>query len=177
MILDEFQNLAGYVYPEPYYQTGVIETMPGSFHSIVESKIAPMLVTGSYVGWMIEISEKYLQAGRLTELYMNPYLTSEEGLQAVYKYTEIYNEPVTSEKDTLKALTPEALGALPHELLTGLERASVLGDSDSVESLTDDIRSYNAALADALAVRVADFEFEKILTAIQQTRMENNDSS
>ena len=97
VILDEFQNLAGYIYPDPHYQTGVIETMPGSFHSIVESKIAPMLVTGSYVGWMIEISEKYLQAGRLTEWYMNPYLTSEEGMQAVYKYAEIYNEPVTNE--------------------------------------------------------------------------------
>ena len=97
VILDEFQNLAGYIYPDPHYQTGVNETMPGSFHSLVESKIAPMLVTGSYVGWLIEISDKFLQAGRLTEIYMNPYLTPEEGLQAVYKYAESYGESITNE--------------------------------------------------------------------------------
>jgi len=101
VILDEFQNLAQYVYRNEQCEGKPDESMPGSFHSIVESKIAPMLVTGSYVGWLIEISEKYLQAGRLTELYMNPYLTSEEGLQAVYKYAEIYNEPVTNQSALL----------------------------------------------------------------------------
>jgi len=97
VILDEFQNFAQYVYRNEQCEGKPDESIPGSFHSIVESKIAPMLVTGSYVGWLIKISAKYLQAGRLTEFYMNPYLTSEEGLQAVYKYAEIYNEPVTNE--------------------------------------------------------------------------------
>ena len=60
-----------------------------------------------------------------------------------------------------KALTPKALGALPHELLTRLEQALMDGDTDRVESLTEDIRLYNTALADALAVMVADFEYAK----------------
>ena len=97
VILDEFQNLARYVYPDPHYQTSPIETLPGSFHSIVESKVAPMLVTGSYVGWLLEISSKYLQAGRLSRFRISPYLTPEEGLQAVYKYAEVYEEPITNE--------------------------------------------------------------------------------
>ncbi|MDM8550175.1 hypothetical protein QUF72_08865, partial [Desulfobacterales bacterium HSG2] len=97
VMLDEFQNLAGYVYPDPHYQTGVIETMPGSFHSVVESKIAPMLVTGSYVSWLLEIAGKYLQAGRLDEWHITPYLTPEKGLDAVYGYARVYNEPVTNE--------------------------------------------------------------------------------
>ena len=53
IIIDEFQNLTQYVYPDPLYQTAPIESLAGSFHSLSESKIAPMLVTGSYVGWLL----------------------------------------------------------------------------------------------------------------------------
>jgi len=96
VILDEFQNLAQYVYRDEACQNALDETMPGSFHSLSESKIAPMLVTGSYVGWLLEISGKYLEAGRLSRWRMTPYLTPEEGLQAVYKYAEFYDEPITN---------------------------------------------------------------------------------
>jgi len=97
VILDEFQNLAQYVYPDPHYQTSPISGLPGSFHSVVESKIAPMLVTGSYVGLLMKISSQYLQGGRLSQWRMTPYLTSQEGLQAVYKYSQVYDEPITNE--------------------------------------------------------------------------------
>ncbi len=97
VIIDEFQNFAGCVYPDRFFHTRPIKALPGSFHSLSESKIAPMLVTGSYVGMMLEITSKYLQAGRLAPWRFNPYLTIEEGLQAVYKYAGFYNEPVTNE--------------------------------------------------------------------------------
>ncbi len=96
VIIDEFQNLAGYVYRDEACERAHYETMPGSFHSFSESKIAPMLVTGSYVGWLMEIAGKYLQAGRLKNMRMSPYLTPAEGLQAVYKYAEVFNEPITN---------------------------------------------------------------------------------
>jgi len=97
VILDEFQNLTQYIYPDQQYQTSPIETLAGSFHSLSESKIAPMLVTGSYVGWLIQIIGKYLEAGRLKRMYMSPYLTEDEGLQAVYKYAEYWQESITNE--------------------------------------------------------------------------------
>lgn len=97
VILDEFQNLAQYVYHNQQCEGKPDKTIPGSFHSLSESKIAPMLVTGSYVGWLIEIQGKYLEAGRLSHWYMPPYLTLEEGLQAVYTYAEVYNEPITND--------------------------------------------------------------------------------
>ena len=56
-----------------------------------------MLVTGSYVGWLIEIAGRYLEGGRLSEIYMDPYLTPEKGLEAVYRYAECFGEPVTNE--------------------------------------------------------------------------------
>ena len=97
VIIDEFQNLTQYVYPDPLFQTAPIDTLAGSFHSLSESKIAPMLVTGSYVGWLLMVIRKYLEAGRLKQIHFSPYLTEEEGLQAVYKYAQFYQEPITNE--------------------------------------------------------------------------------
>jgi len=97
VILDEFQNIAGYVYRDETCKGEPDESMAGSFHSLSESKIAPMLVTGSYISWLIEISGKYLQAGRLDEWRINPYIEQEKSLEAVYRYAQVYNESVTNE--------------------------------------------------------------------------------
>ncbi|MCB0063721.1 MAG: hypothetical protein KDE19_16475 [Caldilineaceae bacterium] len=97
VILDEFQNIASYIYPDPEFKTKPIASMPGSFHSLSESKYAPMLVTGSYIGILQRIMDEYLEAGRLSITRFAPYLTPEEGLEAVYKYAEIYQEPITNQ--------------------------------------------------------------------------------
>ncbi|MEZ4736509.1 MAG: hypothetical protein R3E79_56200 [Caldilineaceae bacterium] len=64
--MDEFQNIASYVYPDPEFQTKPIASMPGGFHSLSEFKVAPMLVTGSYIGILRHIMDEYLEAGRLS---------------------------------------------------------------------------------------------------------------
>ncbi|MCP4753981.1 MAG: hypothetical protein GY866_24110, partial [Proteobacteria bacterium] len=97
VIIDEFQYIVKYVYSDQNRQVGPDETLAGSFHDCVESKEAPMLVTGSYVGWLTAVIDRYLEAGRLKRFYMNPYLAPEEGLQAVYRYAEFYDEPITNE--------------------------------------------------------------------------------
>jgi hypothetical protein len=97
VIIDEFQNFTQYVYRDEKCLTEPDETLAGSFHSLSESKIAPMLVTGSYVGWLVMVIRKYLEAGRLKQIYFSPYLTPDEGLQAVYKYAQFYHEPITNE--------------------------------------------------------------------------------
>jgi hypothetical protein len=56
-----------------------------------------MLVTGSYVGWLINIIDTYLEAGRLKRYMMNPYLEPEAGLEAVYRYAAHYEESITNE--------------------------------------------------------------------------------
>ncbi len=101
VILDEFQNLAEYVYHNERCEGKPDETIPGSFHSLSESKIAPMLVTGPYMSWPIRIAGKYLEARRLSEICMDPYLTQEKGLEAVYRYAECLGEPVTNETAVL----------------------------------------------------------------------------
>ncbi|WP_186441715.1 hypothetical protein, partial [Desulfamplus magnetovallimortis] len=97
VIIDEFQNITNTIYHDKDRQTNPDETMAGSFHGVSESKIAPMLVTGSYVGWLVGILDKYLEAGRLKRFFMSPYLTPDEGLQAVFKYSEYYEKPITTE--------------------------------------------------------------------------------
>jgi len=97
VILDEFQYITKFVYPDKDYKNGPIETMAGSYHSLSESKIAPMLVTGSYAGWLLSIMHQYLEAGRLKPLHFSPYLAEDEGLQAVYQYAEFYGVAITNE--------------------------------------------------------------------------------
>ncbi len=97
VIIDEFQNITQYIYHDRERKGKPDETLAGSFHEVVESKIAPMLVTGSYVGWLITVIDKYLEAGRLKRHFINPYLTPEEGLQAVYKYSEYFGVPITNQ--------------------------------------------------------------------------------
>ena len=97
VMIDEFQYLSQFIYRDEACERVVDDSMPGSYHGLSESKLAPMLVTGSYMGWLIKISGQYLQGGRLTQWFMSPYLPPEEGLQAVYAYAAVYNEPVTNE--------------------------------------------------------------------------------
>ena len=97
VILDEFQYIAKSVYRDEKCEGKPNDSLPGSYHSLSESKIAPMLVTGSYAGWLLSIMHEYLEAGRLKPLHFSSYLTSDEGLQAVYKYAGFYGEEITNE--------------------------------------------------------------------------------
>ncbi|MGD9975127.1 MAG: restriction endonuclease [Desulfatirhabdiaceae bacterium] len=97
VMIDEFQNTGEYIYRDQECHTSKDPTIPGTWHDLSESKLAPMLVTGSYVGWLINIIDTYLEAGRLKRFVLNPYLIPEEGLQAVYQYSRLYEEPITNE--------------------------------------------------------------------------------
>jgi len=97
VIIDEFQYLTTNIYALQDFSGSPIESMPGSFHEVSESKVAPMLATGSYVGWMVEIMGRYLEAGRLSHINFSPYLAEDEGLEAVYRYAEFFEEPITNE--------------------------------------------------------------------------------
>ncbi len=95
VMIDEFQNTGEYIYMDEHHQH-VDNSIPGTWHDLSESKLAPMLVTGSYVGWLINIIDTYLEAGRLKRYMMNPYLEPEAGLEAVYRYAAHYEESITN---------------------------------------------------------------------------------
>lgn len=96
VILDEFQYIESILYSDQQLASK-LTGMAGSYHGLSESKVAPMLVTGSYIGLLKKIMNEHLEAGRLTITRFEPYLTPEEGLLAVYKYAEVYQEPITNQ--------------------------------------------------------------------------------
>ena len=96
VMIDEFQNTGEYIYMDKTHEH-VDKTIPGTWHDLSESKLAPMLVTGSYVGWLINIIDTYLEAGRLKRYYMNPYLEPEAGLEAVYRYAAHFDQSITNQ--------------------------------------------------------------------------------
>jgi hypothetical protein len=100
-IIDEFQNTGEYIYRDQECRDVKEDTIPGTWHDLSESKYAPMLATGSYVGWLLNVLGIYLEGGRLKLTRIAPYLTSDEGLQAVYQYAEYYGQAVTNETAVL----------------------------------------------------------------------------
>jgi len=97
VILDEFQYTTQYIYRDEKCEGKPDDTLAGSYHSLSESKIAPMLVTGSYPNRLLKIISQFFGAGRLKQIRFFPYLTKDEGLQAVYQYAQHYGEPITNE--------------------------------------------------------------------------------
>jgi hypothetical protein len=97
VILDEFQYITQYVYHDEKLDGNPDDTLPGSYHSLSESKYAPMLVTGSYPGWLLNIFSKYLEAGRLRPTKLSPYLANDEGLEAVYRYAQYFGAELTND--------------------------------------------------------------------------------
>ena len=102
VMIDEFQHLSKYIHRDQACENPPIESLPGSYHKVSESKIAPMLVTGSFTSWLVDIMQKYLEAGRLSQHPISPYLASEEGLEAVKTYARVYKEKITP--DTAKQI-------------------------------------------------------------------------
>jgi uncharacterized membrane-anchored protein len=81
-----------------------------------------------------------------------------------YRYAESRGEgscPVTSDE-----ITARWRAHSPPALLTRLERATVETDMQRVAALISEIRTHDAALADALSALANDFEYDKILQAI-----------
>ncbi len=101
VILDEFQYITRYIYRDEKGEGNADETLAGTYHSLSESKIAPLLITGSYMSWLMDIMTQYLQGGRVIEFYISPYLTPDEGLQAVYQYAEFYQANMTNKSAIL----------------------------------------------------------------------------
>ncbi len=85
----------------------------------------------------------------------------------------IYDEPTgsTQPKTAMEnSLTLSALAALPTPLLANLEQAASFSDMATIDGYIDEIRSHNAALAEALATLANDFEYGKIVSLIQDAK-------
>lgn len=96
VMIDEIQFMTKYIFRDRDYKVRA-HNLPGAFHGLVESKIAPMLVSGSYIGWMTQMIRTMFVGGRLKQTEISPKLTFAEGMEAVYRYAEYYRVPITDE--------------------------------------------------------------------------------
>jgi hypothetical protein len=96
VMIDEIQFMTRYIFRDPDYKARA-HNLPGAFHGLVESKIAPMLVSGSYIGWMTQMIRTMFIGGRLKQTEISPKLTFTEGMEAVYRYAEYYRQSITDE--------------------------------------------------------------------------------
>ncbi|MCP4352842.1 MAG: hypothetical protein GY795_45910, partial [Desulfobacterales bacterium] len=101
VMIDEIQYMTKYIYRDKDCKI-LFRNLPGGFHGLVELKIAPMLVSGSYIGWMAQMMQEMFVGGRLKRTPVSPKLTFAGGMKAVYRYAE-YHSIIIDEKTALAA--------------------------------------------------------------------------
>jgi hypothetical protein len=94
VMLDEIQFMTKYIYWDREKKVKA-RNLPGAYHGLVESKVAPMLVSGSYIGWMVQMMRDMFVGGRLKRTPVSPRLAFNEGMEAVYRYAEHYGAPIS----------------------------------------------------------------------------------
>jgi hypothetical protein len=87
IMIDEIQYMTRYIFKDKEEKIRAYN-LPGIFHGMVELKFCPMLVSGSYIGWMVKMMEEMFVGGRLRNMSVSSSLTFDEGMTAVYKYAE-----------------------------------------------------------------------------------------
>jgi PAS domain S-box-containing protein len=87
-----------------------------------------------------------------------------------YIYDKDVQQPVSPAEAEMSMLTPAVFEALPPELLANLEHATITNDITMIASLIDQIRAYDATLADMLAQLIDNFEYMKILRCLQEVK-------
>ena len=103
-MIDEFQFLNEMIYRDKSQQRKQ-DDLAGGYLSTAESKIAPLLVSGSWVGWlmnqlkmMLPARFKYKSLGNMSE---------DEAVEMVFNYSRFFDVPVTEENAYLIAKLSE----------------------------------------------------------------------
>ncbi|MCP4151762.1 MAG: hypothetical protein GY757_28720, partial [bacterium] len=71
------------------------DTLAGGYLSTAESKVAPLLVSGSWVGWLMKELNTMLPA-RFRYKYLKN-MPQDEAIETVYKYSRFFEVPMTEE--------------------------------------------------------------------------------
>jgi len=103
-MIDEFQFINAIIYRDK--DTKILaRNLAGGYLSSAENKIAPLLVSGSWVGWLMNLLKKMLPAR--FRYYPLENMPQEEAIEMVYKYSQFFDAPVTEETAYLIAQMAE----------------------------------------------------------------------
>jgi hypothetical protein len=93
-MIDEFQFLNAMIYRDKAMNI-LADTLAGGYLSTAESKIAPLLVSGSWVGWLMKELSSMLPARFRNKFIKN--MPENEAEELLYKYARFFDVPVTEE--------------------------------------------------------------------------------
>jgi hypothetical protein len=91
-MIDEFQFLNAKIYRDKEL-TNLSDTLAGGYLSAAESKVAPLLVSGSWVGWLMHDLTALLPSRFRYKFLRN--MPEDEAVEMAYKYSGHFGEPVT----------------------------------------------------------------------------------
>lgn len=103
-MIDEFQFMNAMIYWDKS-KKNLAKNLAGGYLSTAESKIAPLLVSGSWVGWLMNELNIMLPARFKYEYLEN--VPENEAIEMVYKYSRFFEVPVTEETVYLVARLSE----------------------------------------------------------------------
>ncbi len=93
-MIDEFQFLNAMIYRDKDMKI-LADDLAGGYLGTAESKIAPLLVTGSWVGWLMNELNTMLPNRFIYEYLEN--MPEDEAVEMVYKYSRFFEVPITEE--------------------------------------------------------------------------------
>lgn len=140
-MIDEFQFLNSMIYRDKALKEKH-GTIAGGYLSTAESKVAPLLVSGSWVGWLMDILVMMLPARFKFKPLEN--LPQDEAIEMVFKYSGFFEVPVTEETAYLIAQLTEGspfyISAILRSECGGKDLTSVEGLVQTLEFETLDER-------------------------------------
>jgi len=90
------------------------------------------------------------------------------GVCYIYEKDENLPDSEQIKEENRKALTAEAVSALPPGIVKDLENAAIRGNMDAISAVIEAIRVSNAPLADALTDLADGFQYAEILNLTPQ---------
>ncbi|MCX6583826.1 MAG: hypothetical protein NT166_26930, partial [Candidatus Aminicenantes bacterium] len=93
-MIDEFQFLNAMIYWDKD-KKNLADTLAGGYLSTAESKIAPLLVSGSWVGWLMKELNSMLPS-RFWYKYLKT-MPENEAVEMLYNYSRFFEVPVAEE--------------------------------------------------------------------------------
>jgi hypothetical protein len=93
-MIDEFQFINAMLYWDKE-KTNPAKNLAGGYLSTAESKIAPLLVSGSWVGWLMDELNNMLPS-RFRNKYLEN-MPEDEASELLFKYSRFFEVPITEE--------------------------------------------------------------------------------
>jgi hypothetical protein len=93
-MIDEFQFMNAMIYRDKELKIPA-RNLAGGYLSTAESKVAPLLVSGSWVGWLMSELDTMLPNRFRYEYLEN--MPEDEAVEMLYKYSVFFDVPITDE--------------------------------------------------------------------------------